>query len=360
MELHAFNRVLPVPQAHDGACAVFLGRPGADFQLWRKAFFFDDQRVVAGSRHRHGQAFKNGLVVVNHGTGFAVHEVGGSHYVAAERLADCLMPEANTEHRHFSREATNQFDADTRLGRSARPRRNHDAVRLHLSHIGDRDLVIAAHLNLFPQFADILNQVVSERIVVVENEDQESRSFSDYRILGIIADSESSDVGLFSRGESANRPRAFSPLKEPLADPTVVLTLTHAGCILSTSFNQGRIATSSSRRDTMAEPQQEKRSARRFALRVPVTVDHGESKNGHNEIAQIRDVSARGICFYLDAALEQGAPIGFTLTLPPEITLTESIRVQCKGRVVRVENGQPDGKLAVAAVIEEYEFLPEA
>jgi len=25
-----------------------------------------------------------------------------------------------------------------------------------------------------------------------------------------------------------------------------------------------------------------------------------------------------------------------------------------------VENGRPDGKLAVAAVIEEYEFLPEA
>jgi len=57
--------------------------------------------------------------------------------------------------------------------------------------------------------------------------------------------------------------------------------------------------------------------------------------------------------------VSQGSPIGFTLTLPPEITLTESIRVQCKGHVVRVENGRGDGKLAVAAVIEEYEFLPE-
>jgi hypothetical protein len=28
--------------------------------------------------------------------------------------------------------------------------------------------------------------------------------------------------------------------------------------------------------------------------------------------------------------------------------------------VVRVENGSENGKLAVAAVIEEYEFLPEA
>jgi PilZ domain len=108
----------------------------------------------------------------------------------------------------------------------------------------------------------------------------------------------------------------------------------------------------------MAEPQQEKRAARRFPLRVPVSVNRDQISA--KESAQLRDVSARGICFYLDAAIAQGSPIGFTLTLPPEITLTESIRVQCKGRVVRVEDGRPDGKVGVAAVIEEYEFLPEA
>src|ERR1700675_2967811 len=110
----------------------------------------------------------------------------------------------------------------------------------------------------------------------------------------------------------------------------------------------------------MAEAQQEKRSARRFALHIPVAVDHGES-SAPTEVAQIRDVSARGICFYMDSAsMEQGSPIGFTLTLPPEITLTESIRVQCKGRVVRIDTAANNGKLAVAAVIEEYEFLPES
>ncbi len=109
----------------------------------------------------------------------------------------------------------------------------------------------------------------------------------------------------------------------------------------------------------MAEARQEKRAARRFALRVPVTVDRG-ANGSKGEMAQIRDVSARGICFHVDSAMEQGAPIGFTLTLPPEITLTESIRVQCKGRVVRVEDDTADGKMVVAAVIEEYEFLPEA
>jgi hypothetical protein len=106
----------------------------------------------------------------------------------------------------------------------------------------------------------------------------------------------------------------------------------------------------------MAESQQEKRAARRFPLRVPVTVDHENATHP----AQIRDVSARGISLYMESTVTQGSPIGFTLTLPPEITLTESIRVQCKGRVVRVENGIEDGKLAIAAVIEEYEFLSEA
>jgi hypothetical protein len=109
----------------------------------------------------------------------------------------------------------------------------------------------------------------------------------------------------------------------------------------------------------MSEGQQEKRSARRFALRIPVSVSRDE-KLEQSEPAQLRDVSARGICLYLDSPVEQGSPIGFTLTLPPEITLTESIRVQCKGRVVRLDRVGNNGKMAVAAVIEEYEFIPES
>ncbi|HXY77335.1 MAG TPA: PilZ domain-containing protein [Candidatus Acidoferrales bacterium] len=109
----------------------------------------------------------------------------------------------------------------------------------------------------------------------------------------------------------------------------------------------------------MSEPLNEKRAARRFTLQVPVTVEsEGEANPAEN--AQIRDVSARGICFFLESAVERGSPIAFTLTLPPEITLTESIRVHCKGHVVRVEPPSSNGRLAVAAVIEEYEFLPEA
>jgi PilZ domain len=116
----------------------------------------------------------------------------------------------------------------------------------------------------------------------------------------------------------------------------------------------------------MAETQQEhdrghdkdKRATRRFALRLPVTVRYGDREE--EQAAQTRDVSARGICFYVDSAIQAGSPIDFTLTLPPEITLTESIRVRCKGRVVRIEGGGAANKMAVAAVIDEYEFLADS
>ncbi len=107
----------------------------------------------------------------------------------------------------------------------------------------------------------------------------------------------------------------------------------------------------------MPVPGQEQRATRRFPLKLPVSV---KSPIGGDAAAHTRDVSARGVCFYLDSPhLEKGASIEFTLTLPPEITMTESIRVRCRGRVVRVEAAGPDGKSAVAAQIEKYEFLSE-
>jgi hypothetical protein len=122
--------------------------------------------------------------------------------------------------------------------------------------------------------------------------------------------------------------------------------------------NEERVVDRDKSRDTDREKEQDnKRATRRFALRLPVTVRSGE--NEHEQSAQTRDVSARGICFFVDSAITAGSPIDFTLTLPPEITLTESIRVRCKGRVVRVEGGAAS-KMAVAAVIDEYEFLADS
>lgn len=106
----------------------------------------------------------------------------------------------------------------------------------------------------------------------------------------------------------------------------------------------------------MPQPFAEQRGTRRIALTLPVAVRFQES-SAPEMAAHTKDVSARGIYFYIDSHPQPGSRLEFTLTLPPEITLTEKIRVRCTGRVVRVESPTP-GKIGIAAAIEQYEFLP--
>ncbi len=108
----------------------------------------------------------------------------------------------------------------------------------------------------------------------------------------------------------------------------------------------------------MAQPQSEKRGTRRFSMKLPLSVKISDAQE---VAAHTKDVSARGVFFYVDSKVAEGSTIEFTLTLPPEITLTESIRVHCTGKVVRVdqENGQ-NPQVGIAAAIDQYDFAGES
>ena len=103
----------------------------------------------------------------------------------------------------------------------------------------------------------------------------------------------------------------------------------------------------------MAQPQTEKRATRRFVLDLPVAVKF--FNNGTYEVTgHTRDVSARGVFFYLDSEIAEGAPIEFVMTLPSEITFASPIRVHCVGKVVRVEKTSTGQGIAVA--IDKYDI----
>jgi uncharacterized membrane protein len=72
-----------------------------------------------------------------------------------------------------------------------------------------------------------------------------------------------------------------------------------------------------------------------------------------------RDVSSRGICFFLDTPIAVGADLRFILVLPPEVTLTTALRVRCIARVVRLDNNPAGAGFTIAAVIDRYEFLAD-
>jgi hypothetical protein len=100
----------------------------------------------------------------------------------------------------------------------------------------------------------------------------------------------------------------------------------------------------------------DRRYMRRFDMRLPASVKVAGTL-AEELLTETQNVSARGVFFYLDRALPEGSRIEVTLTFPPHVTLTDSVRVRFTARVVRVEDPLPASRIGVAALIEEYEFL---
>jgi hypothetical protein len=93
---------------------------------------------------------------------------------------------------------------------------------------------------------------------------------------------------------------------------------------------------------------------RRFDMRLPAIV----RLEGADEFqTETQNVSARGVFFYLDRALETGTQLEVTLTFPPHVTLTDAVRVRFTARVIRCESPLPSSRTGMAAMIENYEFL---
>jgi PilZ domain len=121
----------------------------------------------------------------------------------------------------------------------------------------------------------------------------------------------------------------------------------------------------------------ERRVGQRFSFLLPVSFR--DVSSGMSGLGFTQDVSSRGVFFFTDTAVCQGAEIELTLVMPSEITLGESMRVRCRGHILRVvrrsdqglaqssvpsistsETQIPESKIAVAVRLEGYEYLDPA
>ena len=98
----------------------------------------------------------------------------------------------------------------------------------------------------------------------------------------------------------------------------------------------------------------ERRAAQRFEVHLPLAV-HFEGQTVH---AFTQDLSGRGIFFYTQAPLPEGAVVELTFTMPSEITLGESMPVRCRGRVLRAAPAQGGQRSGIAVQLDSYEYLP--
>lgn len=101
----------------------------------------------------------------------------------------------------------------------------------------------------------------------------------------------------------------------------------------------------------------ERRTARRFEIKLPMTVRWTSGTAIGEAQTESRDVSSRGVFFFLPKQVTSGSPVEIILTLPHEITLAGPVRVRCLGRVNRTEGDDLLGRSGVVAEIQRYEFL---
>jgi hypothetical protein len=115
----------------------------------------------------------------------------------------------------------------------------------------------------------------------------------------------------------------------------------------------------------------ERRVGQRFAFNLPVSVR--EVSTAAEGLGFTQDLSSRGAFFFTDMPLREGAEVELTLRMPSEITLGESMRVRCRGQVLRVvkamdnsgveakspESEPAETKIGVAVCLKGYEYLSE-
>ncbi len=100
----------------------------------------------------------------------------------------------------------------------------------------------------------------------------------------------------------------------------------------------------------------ERRAGQRFEVNLPLAVRYDDQTFA----GFTQDVSSRGVFFYTEAALPAGAKVELTFTMPSEITLGESMRVCCRGHILRVSGANPGRRNAVAVRLDSYEYLPSS
>ncbi len=109
------------------------------------------------------------------------------------------------------------------------------------------------------------------------------------------------------------------------------------------------------RQGPVSENSPDRRAMRRFSMKLPASVR--VSGIPEEFPTDTENVSARGIFFYLDRWMTQGARVEVTMAFPPQIAPNEPVRVRFLARVVRVQSDGSSTRVGVAALIEEYEFL---
>src|SRR5579885_201976 len=166
MELHALDAKRAMAEAHD----LVFRCASADFEAFGHRIPFDDQRMVAHRVERTWNRFEDGLAVVEDRRGLAMHQARCADDPSAKRFADALMAEADAEDRQLRRKLTQDRHRDAGFFRRARAGRDHNRVGSERARTSNVDRIVAPDDDFGSQLAEVLDEVVGKRVVVVDHQ----------------------------------------------------------------------------------------------------------------------------------------------------------------------------------------------
>src|SRR5438132_1226036 len=159
-----------MPHGHDFPALGPVGAPGRDRELGRERPGLHHERVIAHAGEGARDPGEQLVPFVHDGAGLAMHQPPGPAYPCAERLADRLVPEAHAQDRELPGQRFHEGHEDPGIGRRTGARREDCGAGLQGQHVRDAERVVAVNDGLRAQLTQILDQVVCERVVVVEHE----------------------------------------------------------------------------------------------------------------------------------------------------------------------------------------------
>ena len=169
MKLHAMDGQFFVAEAHDLGVVVAGG--SGDFETVRQGIALHEQGMIARGFKRLRHVFEHGLAgMMDHGR-FAVHETFGPNDFTAEDVANGLMAKTNAEQRCGFAKALDHGATDAGFFWRARAGGDADVVGLEPRDLIQRDLIIATDFHDGTHFAEVLDEIVGEGIVVVDDQE---------------------------------------------------------------------------------------------------------------------------------------------------------------------------------------------
>src|SRR5579859_511766 len=134
--------------------------------------------MVAGRGKRVRHSLEQILAVVFNPRCFAVHHPIIYNHFRTEGVADALVAQADAKDRNApAAELADDLVREAGLTRRAGAGGHENALRLQLAYRIERNLIVPPHLQLDVQLAEVLHEVIGERIVIVYDQDHEWKNY---------------------------------------------------------------------------------------------------------------------------------------------------------------------------------------